>query len=188
MKLQSSQTSRYRIKSLVQVWRRIELQGSQTHFCPNRRFEKFRRRKKLQGFQTEYHNARQRRLEGGRNYMVLKLEKLFRMLHCGFGRREITWLKPDFLMCRWISSLEGWITWYSNAQKYTGNNEFGLEEDEITGYSNGKNLHIAWFYGLEEDITWYSNRGVPLQAGVFGLEEDKITWYSNTDFPGCLAE
>ena len=89
--------------------------------------------------------------------MVLKLEKLFRMLHCGFGRREITWLKPDFLMCRWISSLEGWIT----------------------GYSNGKNLHIAWFYGLEEDITWYSNRGVPLQAGVFGLEEDKITWYSN---------
>ena len=90
----------YRIKSLVQVWRRIELQGSQTHFCPNRRFEKFRRRKKLQGFQTEYHNARQRRLEGGRNYMVLKLEKLFRMLHCGFGRREITWLKPDFLMCR----------------------------------------------------------------------------------------
>ena len=103
-----------------------------------------------------WHRSRFRR---ERNYRVLKLEKIFRVLHRGFGRREITWCSNRISsMCRWISSLEGWITWYSNAQKYTGNNEFGLEEGKIT---------------------WYSNEQERLSPQNGSLEEDEITWYSN---------
>ena len=31
--------------------------------------------------------------------MVLKLEKMFRVLHRGFGRREITWVQTGFFRC-----------------------------------------------------------------------------------------
>ena len=41
------------------------------------------------------------------------------------------------------------ITWYSNTQKYTGNNEFGLKEGKITWYSNASFLHKAAYLGLE---------------------------------------
>lgn len=101
----------------------------------------------------------EKRFENIRNCRVLKLEKIFRVLHRGFGRREITWCSNRISsMCRWISSLEGWITWYSNAQKYTGNNEFGLEEDKITWYSNTSCLHVTARKVLEESkITGFSN-------------------------------
>ena len=37
------------------------------------------------------------------------------------------------------------------------------------------------FEGLEEDeITWYSNALIAPLHMPYGLEEDKITWYSNT--------
>lgn len=37
------------------------------------------------------------------------------------------------------------------------------------------------FEGLEEDeITWYSNRKFADMRAIGGLEEDEITWYSNT--------
>ena len=134
MKLQSSQTSRYRIKSLVQVWRRIELQGSQTHFCPNRRFEKFRRRKKLQGFQTEYHNARQRRLEGGRNYMVLKLVLL--PIHSFWRRKSYMVLKPDFFDVPMNFQLGRVIAGFSNKHSAWLRWPYGLEGNRIAGFSN----------------------------------------------------
>ena len=36
------------------------------------------------------------------------------------------------------------------------------------------------FEGLEEDeITWYSNRKFADMRAIGGLEEDEITWYSN---------
>lgn len=124
--------------------------------------------------------------------MVLKLEKIFRVLHRGFGRREITWCSNRISsMCRWISSLKGWITWYSNAQKYTGNNEFGLEEGKITWYSNlllrckdkeiAGHSNIYWLIvtaakGLAEDkITWFSNFFIVIPA----LKKGKIAWFSN---------
>ena len=50
------------------------------------------------------------------------------------------------------------ITWYSNAQKYTGNNEFGLEEGKITWYSNDNYATYPIGTGLEGcEITWFSN-------------------------------
>ena len=72
------------------------------------------------------------------------------------------------------------ITWYSNAQKYTGNNEFGLEEGKITWYSNVKCALMQQKSGLEEDeITWFSNPQRCCRQPCRGLEEDEITWYSN---------
>ena len=36
------------------------------------------------------------------------------------------------------------------------------------------------FEGLEEDeITWYSNRKFADMRAIGGLEEDEITWFSN---------
>lgn len=81
----------------------------------------------------------------------------------------------------WTTGLEeDEITWYSNAQKYTGNNEFGLEEGKITWYSNIKCALMQQKSGLEEDeITWHSNQHSPQLVNRVGLAEDKITWYSN---------
>lgn len=57
---------------------------------------------------------------------------------------------------------------------------FGLEEDEITGYSNGQCCFVLFCVGLEEDkITWFSNAQKYTGNNEFGLEEGKITWYSN---------
>ena len=44
--------------------------------------------------------------------MVLKLEKIFRVLHRGFGRREITWVQTGFFRCAdefpaWKGELHG---------------------------------------------------------------------------------
>ena len=62
--------------------------------------------------------------------MVLKLEKIFRVLHPGFGRREITWVQTGFFRCAdefpaWKGELHGtqmraWLVTYA-----------GLEEDKI---------------------------------------------------------
>ena len=110
--------------------------------------------------------------------MVLKLEKMFRVLYRGFGRREITWCSNRISsMCRWISSLEGWITWYSNAQKYTGNNEFGLEEGKITWYSNYYHTKTSPLHGLEEKEIAVTQTLVNHECA--GLGKDEITWYLN---------
>jgi len=51
-----------------------------------------------------------------------------------------------------------------------------LEEDRITGYSN----LIGGGTGLDEkEITWYSNPLLATHCAVTGLEEDKIAWFSN---------
>ena len=56
----------------------------------------------------------------------------------------------------------------------------GLEEDEITWYSNTRFLLRYRRCGLEEDeITWYSNEYGVVYLDEQGLEEDEITWYSN---------
>ena len=57
----------------------------------------------------------------------------------------------------------------------------GLEEDEITWYSNHFSTRNHAELGLEEDkITWYSNTIIETSTIIRGLEEDKITWYSNS--------
>lgn len=62
----------------------------------------------------------------------------------------------------------------------------GLEEDEITGYSNGQCCFVLFCVGLEEDkITWFSNAQKYTGNNEFGLEEGKITWYSNEQ--ECLS-
>ena len=60
------------------------------------------------------------------------------------------------------------ITWYSNAQKYTGNNEFGLEEGKITWYSNSCCYRSTRFG--EEKATWYSNRIFLMCRWISSLE------------------
>ena len=51
----------------------------------------------------------------------------------------------------------------------------GLEEDEITWYSNKQCAHTPLKRGLEEDeITWYSNTPRLDRWPTDGLEEDKI--------------
>ena len=56
----------------------------------------------------------------------------------------------------------------------------GLEEDEITWFSNSMSSHVTCSAGLEEDeITWHSNQHSPQLVNRVGLAEDKITWYSN---------
>ena len=75
----------------------------------------------------------------------------------------------------------------------------GLEEDEITWYSNAKSRYALIQIGLEEDkITWHSNYYHTKTSPLHGLEEkeiavtqtlenhecaglgkDEITWYLN---------
>lgn len=101
--------------------------------------------------------------------MVLKLEKIFRVLHRGFGRREITWVQTGFLRC-----IDGFPVWkgrcevagFSNVkmsrsvvrkQNYRilksgmTNNCNGLEEDKIAWCSNAQNSSLEVMIGLEED-------------------------------------
>ena len=59
----------------------------------------------------------------------------------------------------------------------------GLEEDEITGYSNGQCCFVLFCVGLEEDkITWFSNWLVAVNTGKIALGKSKIAWHSNFGF------
>ena len=51
----------------------------------------------------------------------------------------------------------------------------GLEEDEITGYSNGQCCFALFCVGLEEDkITWFSNSKKYSESCTVGLEDVKL--------------
>ena len=53
--------------------------------------------------------------------------------------------------------------------------KLGLEEDEITWYSNAGKLGRIREQGLEEDkITWFSTKNDTIQSKKWGLEEDKL--------------
>ena len=57
--------------------------------------------------------------------------------------------------------------------------EHALEVEEITGFSNTITGRLIWEMGLEEDeITWYSN-SCCYRSTRFG--EEKATWYSNQE-------
>ena len=61
----------------------------------------------------------------------------------------------------------------------------GLEEDKIARYLN---WHTRVFFGLEEDeITWYSNKQNFVRKRNKALEKSKIAWFSDKQGPIFFA-
>ena len=64
------------------------------------------------------------------------------------------------------------ITWFSNRN---GSPVLRYKYKEIAGHSNSRDSVRCTTSGLEEDkITWYSNKTGQFPCKVWGLEEDKI--------------
>ena len=171
-RLQGTQTLHYVYLSWSKVWRRKKLQGSQTKL----NFFSVWKKVKLHGTQT--HATLWWKITESSNSVTRSYGAL--------EKAKIAWYSNISCMANQPTLKKSKIVWFSNKQgpnifAYISTWKAQRNRRSTCAHFEQRSMRNPQrFEGLEEDeITWYSNRKFADMRAIGGLEEDEITWYSN---------